>query len=340
MITDERIRQRLLISALSVVLVTSIAIPAYAAGTSKGDPADAGAADITPPEPCTVSDTVLLIQDNVPWFAGAGQDSRGAFVNELIAQNKPWCAIGSSAIGVTVLTQFDEIIIPSDQVQSYYNNLFPGGVIHPSINTWVLDGGILSASMADHGFGGGSWTLNTFVGGVTHVDDFDQNNNIADPTHPLVADALTCPSANCGALADAGFRNDLDDWNFAHHGYFTNLPAGTTVILTRPDVTADGIAEPVAIEYTHGSGIVIANMNTDAWRYVGGPGTSNLEYIANDIAYQDELAIPVGGELLSLDMTALFITGVFANAFWMILAIAGIAGAGTYFVKTRKTEAN
>ncbi len=326
---ERKVGHELLMSAIALVLVAGIALPAYAA-TSTDSPG-AGADAISPPKPCVASDTVLLIQDVVPWGIGAGQDARGAFVNELILQNKLWCSIGSDQIGATDLSQFDEIIIASAQTQAFYDNLFPSGVIHPAINTWVLNGGILSASLA-HFFAAG-WEGDTFVGGVKEVFSPSQDDNIADASHPLVADTLPCPSGNCAPIVDVGAGNDLDNWNFADHGFFTNLPAGTTVILTR---ASDG--KPVAIEYPHGSGRVIANVNTDAWRYAGfgPPGVPNLKYVANDIAYQDILAIPVGGLLISTDMTALFVAGIFANAFWMLPAIVGIAGTGIYFVKTRK----
>jgi hypothetical protein len=44
---------------------------------------------------------------------------------------------------------------------------------------------------------------------------------------------------------------------------------------------------------------------------------------------------PVAGELLSLDSSALVIAGLTGSAAWMIPAVAGIAGAGVYLVKTR-----
>jgi len=43
----------------------------------------------------------------------------------------------------------------------------------------------------------------------------------------------------------------------------------------------------------------------------------------------------VAGEFLSLDSSALVIAGLTGSAAWMIPAVAGIAGAGVYLVKTR-----
>lgn len=45
---------------------------------------------------------------------------------------------------------------------------------------------------------------------------------------------------------------------------------------------------------------------------------------------------PVGGEILPVDMTALFVAGVFGNTILMFPIIGGIAGTAIYFVKTRR----
>jgi len=44
---------------------------------------------------------------------------------------------------------------------------------------------------------------------------------------------------------------------------------------------------------------------------------------------------PVAGELLSLNSSTLVIGGLVSSAIWMIPAVAGIAGAGIYLVKSR-----
>jgi choice-of-anchor C domain-containing protein len=48
----------------------------------------------------------------------------------------------------------------------------------------------------------------------------------------------------------------------------------------------------------------------------------------------------VAGELLPLNTTALFISGITSSAIWMIPTLAGIAGAGVYFIRTRTHEEN
>jgi hypothetical protein len=243
---------------------------------------------------CTGDEKVLLIQDNVPWAAPG--DILGANVDELLAQGIDFCIINSADIGSWVLGQFSWILIAGAQNQGFYDNLFPGGgtseLVHPALVAYVQAGGILSANLTDHSSGpgaNGNWDDDTFVGGLQHVAaSFRQDNGIADPTHLIItADGLSCPSGNCGTIQDTGPKNDLDDWGWSSHGYFTSLPVGTTVILTDTD-------GPVMIEYPFGAGKVIATLSTIVWRYVGGFGglPQNKKLLANEIAYQEYLANP------------------------------------------------
>jgi len=202
--------------------------------------------------------------------------------------------ISSQDIGTTNLAQFGEILISAAQTQTFYNNLFPGGVVHPAITAYVQGGGILSANLTDSASGpgnGGDWFGETFVGGVQHIFSPSNDDNIAAPSHPIIADALPCPGGHCAAIVDVAPLNDLDDWGFSDHGFFTNLPGGTIVILTQ----AGG--QPVTIEYPFGAGKVIATLTTTEWRYAGDFGglPQNLKLLANEIAYQDSLAPTFAG---------------------------------------------
>jgi len=46
----------------------------------------------------------------------------------------------------------------------------------------------------------------------------------------------------------------------------------------------------------------------------------------------------VGGELLPIDTTALFLTGIQSSSVWMILILAGLPGSGVYLVKFRTNK--
>ena len=49
--------------------------------------------------------------------------------------------------------------------------------------------------------------------------------------------------------------------------------------------------------------------------------------------------IKVGGQLLSIDSAALLLAGLQSSAIWMAPVMAGIAGAGVYFVRARMNKA-
>ena len=279
----------------------------------KGDDRAPGLIQNPSPIPCGGGETVGLIQDNIPWFAAVGQDPLGANVTELKAQGKKFCIVNSvevPQIGTVALPPFAELIISSAQNQVFYNHLFcviaitgcgAAGVIHPAINGFVLNGGILSANLTDCASGpgaGGTWatvfctstaaTSYTFVGGVKHVFAPDQQNNIAAPNHAIIANSLPCPGGNCVRILDgSGFRDDLDGWNADSHGFFINLPAGAKIIL----VDGHTPPRPVKVQYHHGSGVVIVDMTTTEWRYVGAFGSlpQNKKLTANEIAFQDAL---------------------------------------------------
>ncbi len=239
---------------------------------------------------CVGGETVLLIQDVVPWplFVPPDQDHLGADVTELIAQDKQFCIITSDQIGSTDLSTFKEILIASDQNQTFYDNLFPGtpvGVIRQDITKWVMDGGVLSANLTDVGNNAGTWAGRVFIGGVQHVVRYSELNDINDPDHPIIEDDLPCGSnGHCGPIKDAGLQNDLDGWSASSHGYFTNTCADTKVIIV------DELQNPVMIEYGFGAGRVIASLNTLEFRYYGPFGTPEKKLLSNEIAYQDAIA--------------------------------------------------
>lgn len=49
-----------------------------------------------------------------------------------------------------------------------------------------------------------------------------------------------------------------------------------------------------------------------------------------------EICDPVGGESLGINTTSLFVAGLSANAIWIIPTLAGLAGTGIYFIRSKK----
>ena len=76
------------------------------------------------------------------------------------------------------------------------------------------------------------------------------------------------------------------------------MPAGVTVLLRQPDVTGDGLPEPVMVEYAAGSGRVIASMVTTEQRYSSNKIRS-LKLLANELAYAISISPEVEPTILN-----------------------------------------
>jgi len=302
---------------LTVVLLLSLSLVALAPSVRAdsqssyytGPQVNSNPTNPAPDPPCPSSTTILLIQDNIPWKQGFGLSPLGADVDELSARHLPFCIQTSLTVAswsLATLKHFGTIIIPSAQSHTYYNNLFPSHVFLSTISAWVALGGVLSANLADCASGaglGGAWgtcttsaTSYTFVGGVKHTNSFGPASDdltIASPGDPLITGVNG--GANGGVVVDIGTRHDLDNWGSSAHGYFTNLPTGTSVILK------DGLGRPVMIEYDIGPGVVVATMATVEWMYgASGTHTADKKLLANDIGWQTYFnSITVNLNLLS-----------------------------------------
>jgi len=73
-----------------------------------------------------------------------------------------------------------------------------------------------------------------------------------------------------------------------------------------------------------------------------GSGTeSGIVRVISNAIFNDNLADlcpSVGGELLPIDNTALLIAGLQTSAIWMLPVLAGAAGVGAYYIKTRMNK--
>jgi hypothetical protein len=300
---------------LTILLVIAISFQSSVAYTAGGSSVFDPQAPQEPiqsssnPYPYSGVETVLLIQDNVPWGTGVGGSPYGAVVDELLAQSKRFCMITSSELSTMDLSPFKEIIIPSAQAQTFYDNLFPGGMIDPKISDFVYAGGVLSANLADHSSGpgaDGNWDGATFVAGVGKYKYYSNDLSIADPSHRIITAMLPCSGGNIGHIVDVSEYNDLDGWGWSSHGNFVNLPSNAKIILT------NATGYPVFIEYAYGDGTVLATMTTSEIMYIGLLRPVNKKLLANEICYQDYLVRepPVGGTLVSADTLGLLVPGM------------------------------
>ncbi len=236
---------------------------------------------------------VLLIQDVVPWASAPNQSPLGANVTQLECMDEKFDLVPSRLIGVIALNQYREIIISAAQTQRFYDNLFPGGFIAYPLVDWAQGGGILSANLTDYASGpggGGNWGSRVFLTGVQHVFDTSNDNGIADPRDPIITGTFGACSG--GPIKDVGPLADLDGWGASSHGYFTDLPTGTRVILAVREGGQLNLKKPVMVEFPFGFGRVIASLVTNEWRYVGGFGSlpQNRKLLANEFGYQRHLA--------------------------------------------------
>ncbi|MBM2820076.1 MAG: sorting protein [Nitrosarchaeum sp.] len=75
---------------------------------------------------------------------------------------------------------------------------------------------------------------------------------------------------------------------------------------------------------------------TSAQIIFAGFGVDNIGLLLDDVKFTKlDCSKPVAGELLSLDTSALFVSGISSSAIWMVPTLAGIAGAGVYYIRTR-----
>jgi len=76
----------------------------------------------------------------------------------------------------------------------------------------------------------------------------------------------------------------------------------------------------------------------DGWDNDEPDSIGDYNIILTGFSQLDSCNVPVAGELLSLDSSALVIGGLASSAVWMVPAVAGIVGAGIYLVKFRSSR--
>lgn len=194
----------------------------------------------------------LLIEDTLPWNTNSNSTT-------LTNIGIPFTKIASNTIGAYTLSDYDFVVFASVQNQPFYDNIAAN---FAAINAYVTGGGTLIAHSALWGWpGNGLWNPPNFLpGGVGRVQEYSNNVNVTDPSHPVV-------SGPYGTVTEPEFQG----WNYTTHGYFTDLVAGTHIVLDLND-----LLKPIYIEYAWGAGIVRATMMTVEW---GANDPWNTRYI-------------------------------------------------------------
>ena len=201
-----------------------------------------------PKAPVAITGPVAIFKDIEPWL----------FMNSteaiLTVNGIPYTIYSSAQIGVVDLSGFEKVVIASVQPAAFYTAVEANRAWFES---YVTNGGVLEIHAAPYGWS--PWPTGVLPCGFVWTPDFGNTVDIALLGHEM----LTTPNV----ITDA----ELDAWAFSYHGYFTDYPAGSQIILTEGDT---GFANPVLIVAPYGSGSVIASGQNLEWGYWW--GASNL----------------------------------------------------------------
>jgi hypothetical protein len=158
------------------------------------------------------------------------------------------------------LTSYYVVIVANDQNLSFYNDY---NTVKEKLTEYVEKGGILLMGACDSGWASG--VISSGLPGEVQIApvSYDNNNHIADSSHPIVT----------GELTDKVVLTDRDLYsNYCSHREFveSSLPQGSKVIL-RSNKTKN----PTLVEYPCGLGRVIASGLTWEHNYVQHTGNDS-----------------------------------------------------------------
>jgi len=183
--------------------------------------------------------SMALFQNWNPWGYPSNEEA-------LERYGIPYTVFSSSDFGRVDLSAFTKVIIASDQDQAFYNGM---DTYRWWFEDYVSNGGILEIHAADFGWNGGQW-VGALPGGLQWTHQYGQYVTVVDPASPL----LTTPNM----ITEA----ELDNWNYAVHGYFSAYPPDAHVIIIE-----DSTSMPAYLELRYGSGFIIASSQTLEWAY-------------------------------------------------------------------------
>jgi hypothetical protein len=204
---------------------------------------------------------ILLIKDTDPW---------GAAGNETVLQEMgvSYTRVNRNDVEQVDFQEYQYIILPSVQDQGYYDTLES---LAGRFDTYVDSGSVLIAHGCTYSGAEFADILPKNVRSVTDRNNYEEINTV-DEDSPVV-ESLT--------------NDDLSGWNASTHGVLENIGDNMNVVT---EVQRDG--QPAYVEYSYGSGSVLANVHTIEWPFASGYGTTQL--LQNELTYA--LDGDIGGE--------------------------------------------
>lgn len=183
--------------------------------------------------------SVALFQNYDPWGYPANQEALDRY-------GVPYVVLRSGDFGRVDLSAFSKVVVASDQDQAFYDSM---DAYRWWFEDYVSSGGILEVHAADWGRNGGTW-IGPLPGGLQWTNYYGEYVTVVDPAHELV----TTPNA----ISD----EELDNWNYAVHGIFSAYPVDAHIIIIE-----DSSRMPAYLEFSYGSGFIIASSQTLEWAY-------------------------------------------------------------------------
>jgi len=196
----------------------------------------------------------------------SGWGMTGAWAGFLDERNIPYDKISVDQMGSADFSKYSHMVITGDQPSSFFTELRKNKT---KFEDWVRNGGILFFERTDGGWNSPMDADDGNIFGWEWVFDLDRYNYVVDENSPITE----------------GVSGTLKG-NYASHGYFTNLPSGTNIILR------DTASHPTLIEFDYGRGHVIASGNPLEFYITGRGSYSGWKTISNNIiSYMYDLQV-------------------------------------------------
>jgi len=215
-----------------------------AAGTSTSPHGRITGAQVMPGTGSVMNLTnVAVFQDWDPWGTTAITDI-------LTAHSITFTIYGTADIGNVDLSNFDKVIFPSQQSFDFYLAL---SVNSPWLEAYIDNGGCVELHFATYDTYDPTGLVFAYGISVMHY-----------PTVPAYDDVdRTVPGHEVFNVPNPVDDAELDNWGYSSHGYFSDYPAGATVLAVNVADTT-----PAMIEYRPAGGILATIMPVEwAWAY-------------------------------------------------------------------------